>query len=220
MLLRNIHKGLPSPSCCTKVITIKGDYDYYHYSVDEFTDQGWGCGYRTLQSIVSWLIINVEKCKDKSVPSITIIQETLVAVGDKCCNFIGSKEWIGSFEVFLVLDHTYKTSCKLNHVNSGNQLGTLTQELMDHFSRANPPIMMGGDVDAASKGIVGIATDDNLENTYLLIMDPHFTADRSYPTADGIYPTVKEVQELGFIKWIPLSDFCEDSFYNLCIPIV
>ena len=31
-------------------------YDYWHYCCDTFDDRGWGCGYRTLQTIASWII--------------------------------------------------------------------------------------------------------------------------------------------------------------------
>ena len=32
------------------------EYEYWHYYCDGFDDRGWGCGYRTLQTIVSWII--------------------------------------------------------------------------------------------------------------------------------------------------------------------
>ena len=33
---------------------MQGKCEYYHYGVDGFNDSGWGCGYRTCQSILSW----------------------------------------------------------------------------------------------------------------------------------------------------------------------
>ena len=32
------------------------EYEYWHYLCDGFDDRGWGCGYRTLQTIASWII--------------------------------------------------------------------------------------------------------------------------------------------------------------------
>ena len=32
------------------------EYEYWHYNCDRFDDRGWGCGYRTLQTIASWII--------------------------------------------------------------------------------------------------------------------------------------------------------------------
>ena len=46
-----------------------------------------------------------------SVPSLRDIQEALVELGDKPLSFIGSREWIGSFEACLVLDYLYGVSC-------------------------------------------------------------------------------------------------------------
>lgn len=42
-----------------------------------------------------------------NVPSLLTIQETLVAIGDKPASFVNSREWIGSFEICLFLDHCY-----------------------------------------------------------------------------------------------------------------
>ena len=70
--------------------------------------QGWGCGYRSLQTICSWISQRMKT--DASIPSIPRIQEVLVAMGDKEREFIGSKQWIGSVEVGLVIDKIYDVS--------------------------------------------------------------------------------------------------------------
>ncbi len=41
------------------------------------------------------------------VPSIREIQESLVAVGDKPESHVGSRDWIGTFEACIVMDHLY-----------------------------------------------------------------------------------------------------------------
>lgn len=61
--------------------------------------QGWGCGYRTLQTIASHLSL---QGKAGQVPTLMKIQETLVEIGDKELSFIKSREWIGSFEVKIM----------------------------------------------------------------------------------------------------------------------
>lgn len=65
--------------------------------------QGWGCGYRTLQSMCSW-ILNAKKPilsddQNDTPPSIEKIQSTLVDISDKPANFLHSREWIGALEV-------------------------------------------------------------------------------------------------------------------------
>ena len=57
-LLNNVHSNLPLPfdkSKLSKIMTVKGAYEYWHYGCDGFDDRGFGCGYRTLQTLLSWL---------------------------------------------------------------------------------------------------------------------------------------------------------------------
>jgi Ufm1-specific protease 1 len=80
--------------------TVKGSYKYYHYDCDKFNDIGWGCGYRTIQTICSWIRNRLLGFDSSSavpqVPSILDIQKILVECGDKPISFIGSKQWIGN----------------------------------------------------------------------------------------------------------------------------
>ena len=148
-------------------------------------------------------------------------QEVLVTVGDKPSRFQDSKNWIGSYEVFLVLDHLFDVSCKILHVSPNTTttstattpLSSIVPQLIDHFTQLGSPIMMGGDVDAASKCILGVCCDVNQENVHLLVLDPHFSVDK------GISYSAKDIQAQGFLKWIPLSSFNQSSFYNLCLPL-
>ena len=112
---------------------------YYHYLCDGVDDQvgvanctkkwtrnqlilqGWGCGYRTIQSLCSWAV-NYKTCAAATptehsggggatplkVPTIQEIQSSLVAMGDKPPSHIGSKEWLGAFEASILLDHLYQ----------------------------------------------------------------------------------------------------------------
>lgn len=56
----------------------------------------------------SWINNNCNiETQSPNVPSLSNIQETLVTIGDKPSTFIKSREWIGSFEICLFLDHCY-----------------------------------------------------------------------------------------------------------------
>ena len=37
-----------------KISLLYGCYSYHHYMQNDFNDNGWGCAYRSLQTIISW----------------------------------------------------------------------------------------------------------------------------------------------------------------------
>ena len=71
------------------------------------------------------------------------IQSILVDIGDKPESFIGSREWIGSFEVGYVLDELLNVTCKYMTLSQGRQLAEKGRELQRHFQTQGTPIMMG-----------------------------------------------------------------------------
>ena len=56
---------------------------------DKFDDCGWGCAYRSLQTICSWFAR--QHYAARPPPSHREIQRTLVSIGDKEASFVGSK---------------------------------------------------------------------------------------------------------------------------------
>lgn len=97
--------------------------------------QGWGCGYRSLQTLCSWaenmlqtLLPHSQILSSKTspsscdglsspqqtVPSLRVIQETLVEVGDKPEAFVSSRDWIGTYEACIILDHLFGVSLMLS----------------------------------------------------------------------------------------------------------
>nr|XP_031841942.1 ufm1-specific protease 1 isoform X1 [Nomia melanderi] len=203
-LLENVHRDILSPEPGRSFL-VRGDYEYWHYGCDGFNDKGWGCGYRTLQTICSW--ITKTRKLEQSAPSVRGVQEILVALEDKEKSFIGSREWIGSFEVCLVLNHLYEVLSKIVHVRSGKELSGQIAVIKTHFQEFGSPIMMGGDMDCSSKCIVGI--HEGVENTYMLIVDPHFV---------GQAKSNEQLVSQHWVKWQKLADFVDSSFYNLCLP--
>jgi len=94
-----------------KTSYIKGDYVYFHYLQDNINDEGWGCAYRTGQTLLSWCRLhNSGFIKGENgyvnwdVPTIEEMQEILFkkSLRINCprpTSFVGSKEWIGATEV-------------------------------------------------------------------------------------------------------------------------
>jgi len=103
-----------------------GEYEYYHYlqptgtgRTDKYDDNGWGCAYRSLQSIISWsrlqrytshlptssreshsLLRNrfrLQRYTSHPNPSHYQIQKTLVDhCGQEADGLLGKKTWLGS----------------------------------------------------------------------------------------------------------------------------
>ncbi|XP_030844003.1 ufm1-specific protease 1-like, partial [Strongylocentrotus purpuratus] len=206
-------RDLPSPETGGESFLVRGSYLYYHYACDGFKDQGWGCGYRTMQSLCSHIRIAKETAGEGSSkgccgdePTLREIQEALVAMQDKPESFVGSREWIGSFEVSLCLDYFHDVSGKIIHLSSGDDIPGIVPDLIQHFKTLGTPIMMGGDSDASSKGIFGVHL--GATHSYLLIKDPHFTG----------HATVEELIHKEWVSWKRSDSFMATSFYNLCLP--
>lgn len=137
----------------------------------------------------------------------------LVKMEDKDDSFAGSREWIGSVEVALILDFFCNVPGKVIHVNPGHGgLEEVFEKVRTHFGSTGCPVMMGGDLDASSKGVFG--TCETSSGKYFFILDPHFVK-----TGGAELDWVKLV-EAGWAKWVNLNDFSNSSFYNLCLPQV
>jgi Ufm1-specific protease 2 len=53
-----INVGCADQIAQNTIYTVKGDYLYYHYMQDNFDDKGWGCAYRSLQTLISFYVCN------------------------------------------------------------------------------------------------------------------------------------------------------------------
>ncbi|XP_032438475.1 ufm1-specific protease 1 [Xiphophorus hellerii] len=211
-LLKNVHTELPDPlTDPAKCSLVKGDYLYFHYGCDGQNDRGWGCGYRTIQTMASWIYLNRSPVQNQNriAPSLPQIQQALVTMGDKPGSFSGSREWIGTFEASLVLDYFCDVPCKVVHVRGGGaELEQVAaEELHQHFEKHGSPVMMGGDRDNSSKGILGVCSGD--KGSYLLVVDPHYYGRQLEKT---------ELQKRGWVAWKRVSSLDQSSFYNLCLP--
>ncbi|OMP02930.1 hypothetical protein CCACVL1_02660 [Corchorus capsularis] len=169
-LLKNVHSGIPS-SGGGIISLVQGSYEYYHYLQDGFDDSGWGCAYRSLQTIISWF--RLQHYSSIDVPSHREIQQCLVDIGDKDPSFIGSREWIGAIELSFVLDKLLGVSCKVINVRSGSELPEKCRELALHFESQGTPIMIGGGVLAYT--LVGVDYNEATGDCAFLILDPHYT---------------------------------------------
>ncbi|KAL7601803.1 hypothetical protein Lser_V15G21368 [Lactuca serriola] len=210
-LLKDVHIGIPSSGVHGGVVSlVQGSYEYYHYLQDGFDDSGWGCAYRSLQTIVSWF--KIQQYTAIHVPSHREIQESLVEIGDKDASFIGSRDWIGAIELSFVLDKLLGVSCKVINVRSGDELPEKCRELAMHFETQGTPIMIGGGVLAYT--LLGVDYNEASGDCAFLILDPHYTG------SDDL----KKIVNGGWCGWKKAVDskgkrfFLHNKFYNLLLP--
>jgi hypothetical protein len=193
----------------SKRFLVKGKYEYFHYGQDGFNDKNWGCAYRSLQTLYSWFLMNgFSTKKEDKVPSILDIQNTLVKAGDKESKIIGSNDWIGAFEVSIVLNELLGVESQILYVSSGADLNSKGREIAHHFENNGSPIMIGGGVYAYT--ILGIEYDRVIGECLFLILDPHY-----YGEDD-----VKTIINKGWCEWKTAALFQKENFYNMCMPQV
>ncbi|EGD76252.1 hypothetical protein PTSG_00954 [Salpingoeca rosetta] len=203
-------------------VGFQGAVDYWHYHIDDTRDAGWGCGYRTLQSLVSWL--NIQGHCQRTPPTIPQIQDTLVSEGEKPPAFRGSREWIGTVEAGRVLQAWCDVDFRIIELPSGKEAWSqaFIDKLEHHFQHVGSPIMCGGTRDNMSRAILGVESgDDVMQDTRLLIMDPHFIRgeedERRMCTC--VDAALSHLFKKRWLSWRPLSSFEAGSHYNLCCPI-
>ncbi|KAL7981910.1 hypothetical protein Chor_000967 [Crotalus horridus] len=187
-----------------KVYLLYGTYSYHHYMQDCIDDNGWGCAYRSLQTICSWF--KHQGYTDRGIPTHKEIQQALVSVGDKPSNFVGSCQWIGSIEVQLVLSQLLGITSKILFVSQGSELASQGRELANHFKIEGTPVMIGGGVLAHT--ILGVAWNEITGHIKFLILDPHYTG------AEDLHV----ILEKGWCGWKGPDFWNKDAYYNLCLP--
>ncbi|KAL3692346.1 hypothetical protein R1sor_005997 [Riccia sorocarpa] len=209
--LTDVHVGLVNSGVTGgRQSLIQGSYEYYHYLQDRIDDNGWGCAYRSLQTIVSWF--RLQHYTTLSVPSHQEIQQMLVDIGDKEPSFVGSKEWIGAIELSFVLDKLLGVSSKILNVQTGADMGSYCRQLALHFETQGTPVMIGGGVLAYT--LLGVDYNELTGDSSFLILDPHYTKGED----------LKAIRSGGWVGWKKLVSqtgqpfFLQNKFYNLLLP--
>ncbi|GMF28969.1 unnamed protein product [Phytophthora lilii] len=214
-VLYNVHEGIPSFGVGPQAqqALVDGFYGYYHYLQQGMNDKGWGCAYRSLQTLASWLF--VQHYTQQRFLSHEQIQSALVKMGDKPARFQGSTEWIGSLEVGYVLDELFGVTFRSLSVSSGAQLPDVARELLHHFETQGTPVMMGGGQLAFT--LLGVDYDPDAGVCAFLTLDPHYTGDEDLDTIQH-QTVVLEGYKAVPCSWRKTTTFAKNSFYNLCLP--
>ncbi|XP_061627714.1 ufm1-specific protease 2 isoform X1 [Phyllopteryx taeniolatus] len=203
--LRNPHLALTHPTLDDgRVYLVQGLYSYHHYMQDRLDDNGWGCAYRSLQTICSWF--QQQGYVERAVPTHKEIQQALVDVGDKPGSFVGSRQWIGSFEVHAVLNQLLGVTSKILFVSQGSEMASKGRELANHFLSEGTPVMIGGGVLAHT--ILGVAWSETTGQIRFLILDPHYTGAED----------LQVITDKGWCGWKGSEFWDQTAYYNMCLP--
>ncbi|KAL1530131.1 hypothetical protein AB1Y20_001049 [Prymnesium parvum] len=178
---------------------VSGAVRYYHYGVDGSDDHGWGCGYRTVQTMLSWL-------SPELPPSLPTLQRVLSNAYPAV--YPGPRGWIGVNDAAVLVNLLQNAEVKVLTIPSGQAADSVLAELAEHFDHGGGPVMVGGGGDPYSKTVLGVSQSP----AALLVMDPHYS---------GTALTAAEAAQLeplwagAWIGWKPLR-FCLPSalFYN------
>ncbi|KAF0293927.1 Ufm1-specific protease 2 [Amphibalanus amphitrite] len=204
--LTNVHVGLSAPrQTAGQTALVRGTYVYHHYMQDRMDDSGWGCAYRSLQTLASWF--QRQGYTGRAPPTHREIQQCLVDIGDKPASFVGSRQWIGSTEVSYCLQHLYGVESRILHVSSGADLGSKARALLRHFNDEGTPVMIGGGVLAHT--LLGVAFDEASGEASFLVLDPHYTGAENLTT----------IQNKGWCGWKDGQFWDQTAYYNLCMPV-
>ncbi|KXZ57017.1 hypothetical protein GPECTOR_1g919 [Gonium pectorale] len=210
--LQDVHMGLVVPGIGGTVTLVQGSYEYCHYMQDRFNDSGWGCAYRSLQTICSWF--RLQKYTTKPIPSHKTVQQVLARLGDKPPSFVGSSNWIGAIELSYVLDDYLGVTSKILTVNRGADIPAHARELAAHFATVGSPVMIGGGVLAYT--LLGVRFNEQTGEAAFLILDPHYTGGED----------IKKIHQGTWVGWKRPGDnaaaggplFVADAFYNFLMP--
>ncbi|OQV22439.1 putative Ufm1-specific protease 1 [Hypsibius exemplaris] len=205
LLIKNVHDGIVAPTEATDIVHVRGDYRYHHYLCDHFQDVGWGCGYRVLQTLCSWID---SESAPPSIPEMVGILNGMESEAETWNRDNSRTPWIGSYEGFLILDHVYDVSCRLLHIRTPAELKEHYATLQEHFTNSGSPIFLGGDKDCFGKCVIGMCKVE--ASLQWLILDPHY---------NGTLESPEDAVRKGCLKWTRTDELLEDSFYNLLLPL-
>eukprot|EP01080_Neovahlkampfia_damariscottae_P008656 gene8656-603_t len=206
---------------CTKT-------DYFHYDSCNETDQGWGCAYRVLQSILSNLYYKQKKETKNTghiIPSIYEIQLQLEKIKLFKKKDVGSNKWIEPPEIALYLQSLSincdeavfynplnKQELKKESTKIYHNFEELITKFYSHFEKNKTPIIFDDSIYAYS--LVGIRR--NKDEFQVLRFDPH---NFDHENFESYKKSVESKQRsIGGVKWIKIEQCFSSSRWMLAFP--
>ena len=207
LLSPHLHVSSLSSATGGVVALTRVPYLYCHYLQDGFRDDGWGCAYRSLQSICSSLLLL--HLTDRPIPSIPALQRLLSAHAPHDPAFLDPHHWIGAVDAQAALQLLYGLPSRLLHVRDGADVGSVSRALSRYFAEEDGGfVLVGGGV--LAYGVVGVDWNERSGECRYLIVDPHYTG------VDELGKALKG----GWVGWKSKQLFLPGRFYNFLLPSV
>ena len=89
---------------------VRGQYTYHHYMQDRMDDNGWGCAYRSLQTLVSWF--RLQGYTDKPIPSHHEIQKVWHIIIVLVIQDVNFSVFLKQLNFFIVWSSQLKNNCQ------------------------------------------------------------------------------------------------------------
>jgi hypothetical protein len=196
------------------IVSCQPNFYYYHYNVDKCNDWGWGCAYRSIQTILSWFVENFNVTSH--VLDIAEIQTLLPRIDfahDKLQ--VGSKSWIGCLEASGILGELSggRINCRVLHARTTQEIESFFfTEVRDHFIRSGCPVMVGAGNYAFT--ITGVISAEKS----VFVLDPHYCEN------DGGSDVQRAISK-GFVGLKSISKFFDfkkvrGDFMNILLPSI
>ncbi|KAK2196358.1 Peptidase C78 [Babesia duncani] len=214
-LLASPHlKGKLMPSWMSpkksRATLVNGPYLYYHYNTCGISDGGWGCCYRSLETVCSWYMLNYYTTR--AVPTHWEIQALLKEKDPSHSSLeIGSNKWIGTVESGYFINWYLGFQTRTLYLNEIADFRNYNCILAEHFSKIKTPVIMG--VGLYAYVLLGICLGTEPGDAAYLIADPHYTGEHN----------IKSILEKGAVGWKRidfLSKAAQGSFINICCPLL
>jgi len=177
-------------------------FNFYHYNIDGYNDVGWGCAYRSIQTMASWF-------SEEYVVSIEQMQMVLKRIDFAHADLeVGAKKWIGCIEASEIMGDVShgRITCRILHAHDLNDLENfIRDEVWNHLFGVGSPVMVGAGNYAFT--IIGVSKGENK----VLIADPHYIRSGSC------------WEKGGGCRWQNIRSFFDFSrtkgaFVNICLP--
>ncbi|CAK9033285.1 Ufm1-specific protease 2 (UfSP2), partial [Durusdinium trenchii] len=193
-----------------------GDVRFYHYGCDGEDDRGWGCAYRSLQTLWSWLQLNGLTRQDP--PSIREIQAKLCEMGVMEPAFsVGCSKWIGSQEVAWLVEANLGVSSRFFMLPRGTDLGEKIDELLAHLRQHRCPVIVCAGSLALT--VLGVARTPSGPPRFL-IADPHFRGRGADLAALTSAKATMEAYKAIPVAWRGLEAFASAGACTVLLPLV